>query len=508
MKRIITTLLIFCFVLCLLPVSAFAATGTYDLDELGMSIELPSDHIVFTRDIKANDPNLSAYGLTKDGLSSLMQERSIYLNAWDEDINYEIIITMMDSPLADYNLLSDTTLAAVVSSFETEYAGAGITFIRSDIYQHSQAKFAKIYISQPNNGETAYGLQYNTVYNDKAINITMQSYSGKIDSNKESILKKIVDTVHFDTDPQLNPPPTQTEAFTYTDPTSGMTFTVPANWVEEPMFKEREFIDVKFVSNLEEGLAIIFASEDMLSDGFLEESGVSGFEKLLVSRSDLDNSMLTKVDVAAMYGESESAVSMVTYGNKEYFIYETVQSGSAYGMTVKVPMTILVRCENGFMYMFQFSGAQDSPYFADFEKLVSSVKYPVFEDDEAVRDQILGSYLLFVIIVLIALGLIIVFVCRSAIKKKAIKKKPQVTPTIAEESTVRATPEAPQVKAEEVLPPEPPTKEHVPEPETTPAPLIETTEPAAAFCHRCGNKLMSGSLFCNKCGTKIPTTKE
>ena len=79
MKRILTTLLIFCFVLCLLPVSAFAATGTYDLDELGMSIELPSDHVVFTRDIKANDPNLSAYGLTKDGLSSLMQERSIYL---------------------------------------------------------------------------------------------------------------------------------------------------------------------------------------------------------------------------------------------------------------------------------------------------------------------------------------------------------------------------------------------------------------------------------------------
>lgn len=508
MKRILTTLLIFCFVLCLLPVSAFAATGTYDLDELGMSIELPSDHVVFTRDIEANDPNLSAYGLTKEGLSSLMQERSIFLNAWDEDVNYEIIITMMDSPLEDYNLLSDTTLAAVVSSFETEYASAGITFIRSDIYQHSQAKFAKIYISQPNNGETAYGLQYNTVYNGKAINITMQSYSEKIDANKESILKKVVDTVHFNTDPQLTSPPTQTEAFTYTDPASGMIFTVPANWVEEPMFKEREFIDVKFVSNLEEGLAIIFASEDMLSDGFLEESGVSGFEKLLVSRSDLDNSILTKADVAAMYGESESAVSMVTYGNKEYFIYETVQSGSAYGMTVKVPMTILVRCENGFMYMFQFCGTKDNPYSADFEKLVNSVKYPVFEDDEVVRDQVLGSYLLLAIIVLITLILIIVFACRSASKKKAIKKKSQVAPTITEESIARTVPEAPQIKTQEVLPPEPPTKESEPELEPTPAPLIETTEPETSFCHRCGNKLMSGSLFCNKCGTKIPTTKE
>lgn len=508
MKRILTTLLIFCFVLCLLPVSAFAATGTYDLDELGMSIELPSDHVVFTRDIEANDPNLSAYGLTKDGLSSLMQERSIYLNAWDEDINYEIIVTMLDSPFEDYNQFSDTSLSAFVSALDTEYAGLGITMIRSEFYQHSQAKFAKIYISQPNNGETAYGLQYHTVYDGKAINITLQSYSGKIDSSKEAILKKIVDTVHFDTEPQFNPPPAKTEAFTYTDPTSGMVFTVPANWVEEPMFKEREFIDVKFVSNLEEGLAIIFASEDMLNDGFLEESGVSGLEKFLVSRSDLDNSMLTKADVAAMYGESESAVSMVTYGNKEYFIYETVQSGSAYGMTVKVPMTILVRCENGFMYMFQFCGTKDNPYFADFEKLVNSVKYPVFEDDEVVRDQVLGSYLLLAIIVLITLILIIVFACRSASKKKAIKKKSQVAPTITEESIARTVPEAPQIKTQEVLPPEPPTKESEPELEPTPAPLIETTEPETSFCHRCGNKLMSGSLFCNKCGTKIPTTKE
>ena len=476
MKRILTTLLIFCFALCLLPVSAFAATGTYDLDELGMSIELPSDHVVFTRDIEANDPNLSAYGLTKEGLSSLMQERSIFLNAWDEDVNYEIIITMMDSPLEDYNLLSDTTLAAVVSSFETEYASVGITFIRSDIYQHSQAKFAKIYISQPNNGEIAYGLQYNTVYNGKAINITMQSYSGKIDANKESILKKVVDTVHFDTDPQLTSPPIQTEAFTYTDPTSGMIFTVPANWIEEPMFKEREFIDVTFVSNLEEGLAIIFASEDMLSDGFLEESGVSGFEKLLVSRSDLDNSMLTKADVAAMYGESENAISMVTYGNKEYFIYETVQSGSAYGMTVKVPMTILVRCENGFMYMFQFCGTKDNPYYGDFVALLNSVKYPVVQDT---HKQSVG--IVFVAVVAVAIVIVILMTRR---RKKRKNNQTNMLPQNPNEVSVPVPVKTP-ISAE---------------PETVSVPAL--------FCHKCGCKLESGSRFCHKCGTMIPTKEE
>ena len=476
MSRIFKVLLSFCLLFCLFPSYAFAANSTYELDELGMRIELPSDHVVFTRDIKANDPNLIAYGLTKDGLSSLMQERSIYLNAWDEDINYEIIVTMLDSPFEDYNQFSDTSLSAFVSALDTEYAGLGITMIRSEFYQHSQAKFAKIYISQPNNGETAYGLQYHTVYDGKAINITLQSYSGKIDSSKEAVLKKIVDTVHFDTEPQFNPPPAQTEAFTYTDPTSGMVFTVPANWVEEPMFKEREFIDIKFVSNLEEGLAIIFASEDMLSDSFLEESGVSGFEKLLVSRSDLDNSMLTKADVAAMYGESESAVSMVTYGNKEYFIYETVQSGSAYGMTVKVPMTILVRCENGFMYMFQFCGTKDNPYYGDFVALLNSVKYPVVQDT---HKQSVG--IVFVAVVAVAIVIVILMT-----RRRKQRKNNQTN-----------------------MPPQNSNEVSVPVPVKTPiSEEPETVSVPALFCHKCGCKLESGSRFCHKCGTMIPTKEE
>lgn len=474
MSRIFKVLLSFCLVFYLLPSHAFAANTTYELDELGMSIDLPSDHVVFTRDIKATDPNLSAYGLTKDGMSSLMLERSIYLNAWDDNVNYEIIVTMIDSPFEDYNQFSDTTLNGFVSALETEYASMGITFIRSDLYQHSQAKFAKIYISQPNNGETAYGLQYHTVYDGKAISITLQSYSGKIDSNKEATLKKIVDTVHFDTEPQFNPHPAQTEAFTYTDPTSGMIFTVPANWVEEPMFKEREFIDVKFVSNLEEGLAIIFASADMISDGFWEESGVSGFEKLLVSRSNLDNSILTKADVAAMYGVAESAVSMVTYGNKEYYIFETVQSGSVYGMTVKVPMTILMRCENGFMYMFQFCGTEDNPYYGDFVALLNSVKYPVVQDTQSVG---------IALIAVVAIAIVIVILLNRRLMRRK-NNQTNMPPQNLNEALALVQVSAP-ISAEP-----------------------ETVSKPAAFCHKCGCKLECGSRFCHKCGTMIPTKEE
>lgn len=460
MKKFISTLLIFCLVICLLPMSVFAANSTYELDDLGMSIEVPSGHVVFTRDIKSNDPNLIAYGLTKEGMSSLMLERNIYLNAWDKDVNYEIIITMMDSPFEDFNQFSSTTLAALISSLSSEYENAGITYIKSDIYQHDQAKFIKIYVSQPNSGSTAYGLQYYTAYNGKAISITLQSYSGVIDSNKEAIIQGIIDTVRFDTEPHFSSSPVQTQAFTYTDRDSGMSFTVPSNWVETPMNKEREYIDAKFTSNLEDGLSIIFTSEDVLGDSF--QSNIPSLAKHAVSRSAIDNSMFTKADAAAMWGIPEKDVSMVTYGGKEYYSAEVVSSGSAYGFTLSMPIVYLLRIENGYMYLFQFGGSRNSKYFHDFESLVSSAKYPEYESLEAVGNQGLGANLLLAIIVLAALCFLAIFIYRFATKKRIGSDHP---------------------KAED-----PPAFEE---------------NPPVRFCRKCGLELTAGSNFCGRCGTSV-----
>ena len=496
MKKCLSTLWIFFLVFCLLPVPAFAASGTYELDELGMSIEIPSDHVVFTRDIKSDDPNLSAYGLTKDGLSSLMLERGIYLNAWDKDVNYEIIVTMAESPFEDYNQFSDTVLNGLVSALETEYAAMGITLIRSELYRHSQAKFAKIYISQPNGGETAYGVQYNTVYDGKAINITLQSYSGQIDSSKEAIIQKIVDTVHFDGEPRYSELPAQTEAFTYTDKDSGMTFTVPANWVESPVSEESGTVNAKFTSNLEEGLSIAFLCQDLYElDEYRTE--LSATERFLLTRDMIGNDTFTKSDVAEMYGCEEKDVTMVTYGGKEYYSAEVVTTTTSHNLALSLPMTCLLRCENACMYMFVFNGHSSSEYFRDFEELVSSAKYPEFEDDGAIRNQVLGAYLLLAVIALIALCVLIVFVCRSVIRKKYGEKNRQANNSMIEDSPAKTAIEpvsdAPRTRTEAPIPPEPPVSEDI---------------GSIAFCHRCGNKLTSGSLFCNKCGTKVPTAEE
>ena len=56
-----------------------AASKSYQLDDLGMSIDIPSEYVTFTRNISDSDPNLATYGLTKKDLSDLMNTRTSIL---------------------------------------------------------------------------------------------------------------------------------------------------------------------------------------------------------------------------------------------------------------------------------------------------------------------------------------------------------------------------------------------------------------------------------------------
>jgi len=424
MKRRLFTVLICCVLLFLLTIHAYAAgTKEYTLDALGMTVSMPSDYIVFLRDIDVNDPNLSAYGLTKDSMSSLMNERNIYLNGWDAEINHEIIITMIDSPLVDFNLYSDTILSTMATSLKSEYESTGVSVIKTEIYQHSQAKFLKIYISQPYEGSTVYGLQYYTVYADKAINITMQSYLGQITASQEAVIKSVVDSAEFDTAPQTakaNSLPT--DPFTYTDTKTKATFVVPANWVEMPLTEERKSIDVKFSSLEEDGMSIMYGSFDLWNE--MTTSERSGH-----NRSDIDNSFLTKSDIADVFGVESNEIKSVTYGGNEYYTATATSNTDALGLSFTITMTHMICIENGYMHWFQFSGEKSNKLYGDFESLLISVNLPLSTSKEYPEtgsnplSQFSLRNILVSLIVTILVYSLPIFIFRYAIRKEPLEKK-------------------------------------------------------------------------------------
>ncbi len=461
--------IILVIVACTIPFTMVsAASNTYDLDELELQVTIPNGYSVITRDTPASDPIFSDLGTTKSALINQFESSNIYLNAISDTYSEEVVVTMMENSLTNFSLLSDTALDTLASTLVSQYTNYGINVSKYDIYQHSQAKFVRLYFTDT--GKTVHGLQYYTIYDGKAMNFTMRSYEGSLSFRQETAIKTIVDSIKYDKAPPVADQGEDTTAFIHTDTDSGVTFTVPANWKQEAFSKDREFIDIKFVSTKEDGCTMIYGSTDMWSQ-------MSASDRVGYTRSDLNSSAFTKSDIAEMYSTTADKISTVTYNGVEYFKGETNYTSDTYGVDITVKMTQLVYIDNGWMYTFQFGGTSTHKLYSDFESLLKSVQYPIVSDMGGVgstnntpsnntndnTDD--SSGIIAVIVLLIVVAVIVVAVVISRKKNNETTNYTSIynTPT-----------------------PEPPSN----------------TEPSIP-CKNCGQALPLDSMFCHKCGTKV-----
>lgn len=413
MRKVWRKLLITFFIVSLFNLTVFANSNTYMLDELGIEITIPSNYDVITQKTSPSNPVFDRLGTTGSDLIKQFKTDNIYLNAIPKNnTNEEIVVTMATNIIDNFSALSDTSLKMFASSWVNEYEKMGISVSKYDIYHHSQAKFVRVYFQDTVN--SVNGLQYYTIYNEKAMNFTMRSYYGEITSKQEQTIKTIVDSVKYDTPPIVVPAEAETEAFVYTDIDTNAKFTVPANWHEEELSKEREFIDVRFVSSKEEGMSIMYGSVDMW--GMMTEEEKEGYV-----RSDMRNSAFTNELVAEMVGADESDVSKVFYNGKDYFQVTVKTDKEMYGANFKVEMTHVLRFENGWSYWFQFSGTTSNEYFTDFQELLNTVEYPYYKKPLLTTDN--KKVLFFIFAILGIIFAITFFVERKIKENEEIKYK-------------------------------------------------------------------------------------
>lgn len=481
MKRF--CVLVLCFVLVLtafLPMSVTAASNKYCVSELGLEVTFPEGYTVITRDTPADDPIFYEVGVTKTEIMNQFEAGNIYLNAISDQYNEEIVVTMMENMIENFSLLSDTILDALINTILDQYSGYGYAISNCEIYHHRQAKFIKFYFTDAAN--TVHGLQYYTVYDGKAINFTMRSYEGSISSRQETAMKTTVDSILFDHDPPVAEEGEDTDPFLYTDIDSGVTFTVPANWKQKEFSEDRELIDVKFASSKESGCTMVFGSIDMWEQ--MPASERSGY-----TRSEINNSAFTVFDIAQMYDTTFDKISTVTYNGVKYFACDL--DSSAITGDIAMSLTLLVYIDNGWMYLFQFSGAKTHKLYSDFEKLLNSVEYPVVSNVEnqettkpstsqpttaqpttsrpqqsnqkPVHDSEDHSAVATVVVAIVTAIVVVAVVTR---KKKLDQTSQSGYSTNNSASGTKA-------------------------PERT------------VICSRCGQTLPSDSAFCHRCGTKI-----
>lgn len=348
-------------------VSAFAASNTYYLDELGLELTIPSGYSTITKDTPASDPIFAKYGTTKDALISNFESNHIYLNAVSDSYNEEIVVTMVSSSVTDFAALSDTTLKNIATSLENEYATYGIVLSSYEIYQSSQNNF--ILLSAHSIDLSVHIVQYYTIYNGKAMNFTMRSYEGGVSLRQKIAIKSTVDSIKYDATPSTPNTTPDMDPFIYTDTDTGVKFTVPANWIQQELSKEREFLDVKFASQKDSGCTILYGSTDVWSK-------MSASEKVGLTRSDINNSAFTLSEIAEMYNTVAYKITSVTYNGKQYYQSTNEVTTNAYGMDITITLTQLTCFENGWMYTFQLSETGTHSLYGDFQKLMKSVEFP------------------------------------------------------------------------------------------------------------------------------------
>ena len=382
----ITKCLICLLVVCLvLPGAALAADTTkYTVEELGLTVTIPDDLIIFGRQIDPDDPNLSIYGLNAQELEEQYRKGNIYLNVVSPLMNYEILVTMVtypgDMPFADLRAVPDAMMASIEETMHAGFEAIGARNIRNDRYDTQQMPYLRLHYERENAGSMIYSLQFSALVGQQFINLTLNSYGKPIASEQEDLLQGIVDSAVYEAkstpaDTASRPadiirPSAAVQALsTYISNKGGIRFTIPAGWSEKPFTQEREAVDVKFANN--EGNLILFGCTDVWS--ILPDE-----EKTGLSRSDCRNKIMSDSDVADMYqsdGMTVSSVEREVIADTEYFLVRAKKSMELGPADLNIDMTTHILIYNGWMYTFTFSGKATSTAYEDYKTLLSSAQY-------------------------------------------------------------------------------------------------------------------------------------
>jgi len=443
-------------IVAFLSISVVATDGTtLHIDEVGLSLTIPSEYEIFTHGTKASDPRFTEMGLDGKSMEQMLST-NLYLSAIAKDFTSEITVTMAPNKIyEDYNLLGYSTVKLMADSFAKDlFEANGVELIDHTVYQHNQALFIEYHYK--NLTTQASAIQYSTIYDGKDINITFWSYDGEITNADKRFAKNITQEVVFDKDPQ-KVVAAETPSFEYVDKNSGLSFTVPHNWVEESLSKEREYITAKFSHNGSPGTIIMYGAVDMWE-------AMTPIERIGLNKTDLTSETLGDEFMYQMLediGCEKNNISKITYGN--YVYYKSTLKGTAnlYGVDVTSELVFFLRIQDGWMYQFQFGGDDTSARYDDFVSLIKSVKYPSAVVDTNTSG--IGSVILNLLVVVIVCA-ILILIYRYVIKKKAACKQ--------------------RYKAQEQN-------------------SNENMNNTTSCCGYCGAIIPDGNTFCHKCGYRI-----
>ena len=349
------------------------------LERPDLEITLPAEFVAFTRGMSPDDPAFAQMDYTPEYMAQILESGELYLDAIAPDGSCEVLVMTIDYPYGDLNYFSDVQVEDVLKSRRELFESEGSEWIDGKVIQHYQAKFLEIDYSTKYGLTTLYAREYYTLYDDKIISITMTSMTGELTREQKDILSEIIRNLQFGTESTAEDTSfTSSLSTKYRDSQTGLGLTIPTLWEEANIGKKNPDYTAKFTNELYPDSPITLAVQDLYGSGRWQtlwpELSVDG-------REEVDHALLTGEVVAELIGCEVSQIASTRYGDREYFRILWYPSVKVSGKMEKKPACTLVRCENGYLYVFQYVGEVNDPGFSQFRRMVAKAAYSDVPED-------------------------------------------------------------------------------------------------------------------------------
>ena len=483
-NKIIILLLLIILLIVFNDVKTMADEKTIHMPKLGLSITIPDDYYILTRDISSSNPGLSALNMTQSECKKMLEDQNIYIDAVAKDFSAEIIVKMTDSCFTNINLFPESTLEYFLSQVAMGIEQNGITVTDKSIYENEQTKFLLFKLEKEDNGSKTICNELLTFYDDMAIDISITSFTGEITFLQALDFYR---SFTFDKAPSdISLPEKNTESFKYDDPETEISFIVPPNWETAKLDKKREFLDVKFQST-DSTSVIVYGSVDAWS--YLSEKEQKEYKK----REKFNLTTIPEKEIKELFDSildeiDESIPASVKYEKTEingieYIYFEYTTDLEFIEIPIKSYFTII----NGYMYYFSYSNLyNDDAHIDDFNELLKSVQYG---NNDIENEKI------FIIIIILALVLLFIYTVILIINKQnkisnSEEKRHNIIKLLFSKKSKQS-----KNKDENKISP-------ISQDRTNDNESDKKIE-KKLYCRKCGHELLTDSEFCYKCGTKV-----
>lgn len=176
---------------------AAALDEKYRFDELKMSVSVPRDYYVITRDSDSDDEAFKALNLGYDETMIAFRNSDIWLRAYDPDQIFwlSVIVTTTDESktINNYSDISASDRKDIVENLKKEATVNSAVEVK-----HNNIIFFDTTGKTESNSRKLYFEQSNTVVNGMQIDLLLQKYDEEINPSESKVLTNLAKSLEFD----------------------------------------------------------------------------------------------------------------------------------------------------------------------------------------------------------------------------------------------------------------------------------------------------------------------